>query len=123
MRVALEDATALAGVSRAVSDAGGLVTALDVAEPIEGKMIVDLTCNASDDDHAELLKASVDSVDGGFEQFSVIVVRRAPREDDNHLALDGLSYVKGGNQSAGITDGARHAGEGGGVLESHSHGH
>jgi malate dehydrogenase (oxaloacetate-decarboxylating) len=64
MRVALEDATALAGVSRAVSDAGGLVTALDVAEPIEGKMIVDLTCNASDDEHAQQLKAAVDAVDG-----------------------------------------------------------
>ena len=64
MRVSLDDATALARVSRAVSDAGGLVTALDVAEPIEGKMIVDLTCNASDDDHAERLKAAVDAVEG-----------------------------------------------------------
>ena len=64
MRVSLEDATALASVSRAVSDTGGLVTALDVAEPIEGKMIVDLTCNASDDDHAQQLKSAVDAVDG-----------------------------------------------------------
>ncbi len=64
MRVALENSAAIAGVSRSVSDAGGLVTALDVAEPIEGKMIIDLTCNASDDAHAERLKDAVNLVDG-----------------------------------------------------------
>ena len=64
MRVALENASAIAGISRAVSDSGGLVTAVDVAEPIEGKMIVDLTCNASDDDHALRLEAAVNAVEG-----------------------------------------------------------
>jgi malate dehydrogenase (oxaloacetate-decarboxylating) len=64
MRVALENASAIAGVSRAVSDAGGLVTALDVSEPIEGKMIVDLTCNASDDTHAQRLEEAVNAVPG-----------------------------------------------------------
>ena len=64
MRVALDGASALASVSRVVSDAGGLVTALDVAEPIEGKMIVDLTCNASDDAHAQRLRDAVNAVEG-----------------------------------------------------------
>jgi len=64
MRVALDNASAIASVSRAVSDAGGLVTALDISEPIEGKMIVDLTCNASDDQHAAQLQVAVDAVDG-----------------------------------------------------------
>jgi malate dehydrogenase (oxaloacetate-decarboxylating) len=64
MRVALDNATAIAAISRGVSDAGGLVTALDVAEPIEGKMIVDLTCNASDDQHAQILEAAVNAVEG-----------------------------------------------------------
>jgi malate dehydrogenase (oxaloacetate-decarboxylating) len=64
MRVALENASAIAGISRAVSDSGGLVTAVDVAEPIEGKMIVDLTCNASDDDHALRLETAVNAVEG-----------------------------------------------------------
>src|ERR1035437_6054826 len=64
MRVALENASAIAGISRAVSDSGGLVTAVDVAEPIEGKMIVDLTCSASEDDHALRLETAVNAVEG-----------------------------------------------------------
>jgi len=64
MRVLLDSAAEIAKISRAVSDAGGLVTALDVVEPIEGRMVVDLTCNASDETHAEKLRASVDEVKG-----------------------------------------------------------
>ena len=64
MRVSLENGSAIAAISRAVSDIGGLVTALDVADPIGGKMIVDLTCNASDDDHAQRLEAAVNAIDG-----------------------------------------------------------
>jgi malate dehydrogenase (oxaloacetate-decarboxylating) len=64
MRVLLESAAEIAKISSAVSDAGGLVTALDVVEPIDGRMVVDLTCNASDEEHAEKLRASVESVDG-----------------------------------------------------------
>ncbi len=64
MRVTLDSASEFAKISRAVSDAGGLVTALDVVEPIEGRMVVDLTCNASNDEHAEKLRAAVDAVDG-----------------------------------------------------------
>jgi malate dehydrogenase (oxaloacetate-decarboxylating) len=47
-----------------VSDAGGAVTALDVVEPSAKRMVVDITCNAIDDGHAELLKAAVDAVEG-----------------------------------------------------------
>ena len=64
MRVSLDSASEIAKISQAVSDAGGLVTALDVTEPIEGRMVVDMTCNASNDEHAEKLRASVDSVGG-----------------------------------------------------------
>ncbi|MBW4077053.1 MAG: NAD-dependent malic enzyme [Acidobacteria bacterium] len=64
MRVLLESAADIAKISSAVSDAGGLVTALDVVEPIDGRMVVDLTCNASDEEHAEKLRASVESVEG-----------------------------------------------------------
>ena len=64
MRVFLNSASEIAKISAAVSDAGGLVTALDVVEPIEGRMVVDLTCNASDDEHAEKLRAAVDAVAG-----------------------------------------------------------
>jgi len=64
MRVTLDSASELAKISQTVSDAGGLVTALDVVEPIEGRMVVDMTCNASNDEHAEKLRAAVDNVTG-----------------------------------------------------------
>jgi malate dehydrogenase (oxaloacetate-decarboxylating) len=64
MRVQLDSASNIGAISNAVSDAGGLVTALDVVEPIEGRMIVDLTCNAVDDGHAEVLRSTVDTVEG-----------------------------------------------------------
>jgi malate dehydrogenase (oxaloacetate-decarboxylating) len=64
MRVALDSASDLPAIASAVSAAGGLVMALDVVEPIEGRMVVDVTCNATDEEHAEVLKAAVDVVDG-----------------------------------------------------------
>jgi len=64
MRVTLDSASEIAKISQAVSDAGGLVTALDVVEPIEGRMVVDLTCNASNDEHAQKLRVAVDAVAG-----------------------------------------------------------
>ncbi|HET9089869.1 MAG TPA: NAD-dependent malic enzyme [Acidimicrobiales bacterium] len=64
MRVALDSASDIAAASSAVADAGGLVTALDVVEPIGGHMIVDITCNASDDEHADKLRAAVEALAG-----------------------------------------------------------
>jgi malate dehydrogenase (oxaloacetate-decarboxylating) len=64
MRVALESASDLPAIASAVSAAGGLVMALDVVEPIEGRMVVDVTCNAVDEGHAEVIKAAVDVVEG-----------------------------------------------------------
>jgi malate dehydrogenase (oxaloacetate-decarboxylating) len=64
MRVALDSASDLPAIASAVSAAGGLVMALDVVEPIEGRMVVDVTCNATDEGHAEVLRAAVDVVDG-----------------------------------------------------------
>jgi malate dehydrogenase (oxaloacetate-decarboxylating) len=64
MRVALDSASDIPAIASAVSGAGGLVTALDVVEPIEGRMVIDVTCNATDEGHAEVLGATVDSVEG-----------------------------------------------------------
>jgi malate dehydrogenase (oxaloacetate-decarboxylating) len=64
MRVALDNASDLPAIASAVSAAGGLVMALDVVEPVEGRMVVDVTCNATDEGHAEVLKAAVDVVEG-----------------------------------------------------------
>jgi malate dehydrogenase (oxaloacetate-decarboxylating) len=64
MRVALDSASDIPAIASAVSGAGGLVTALDVVEPIEGRLVIDVTCNASDEGHAEVLGATVDAVEG-----------------------------------------------------------
>jgi malate dehydrogenase (oxaloacetate-decarboxylating) len=64
MRVALDNASDIPAIASAVSGVGGLVTALDVVEPIEGRLVIDVTCNATDEAHAEVLGATVDSVEG-----------------------------------------------------------
>ena len=48
----------------AVTDAGGSVTALDVAESHPDRLVVDVTCDASDADHADLIAEALDRVDG-----------------------------------------------------------
>jgi malate dehydrogenase (oxaloacetate-decarboxylating) len=68
MRVALDNASGIGDVATAVSDVGGVVTALDVVEPNGRRMVVDITCNAIDDEHAELLKAEVELVVGAHVQ-------------------------------------------------------
>ena len=68
MRVAVDHASLIGSVATAVSDAGGEVTALDVVEPNGSHMVVDITCNAVDDGHAELLKAAVAAVPGASVQ-------------------------------------------------------
>jgi malate dehydrogenase (oxaloacetate-decarboxylating) len=64
MRVALTSASEIPTIATAVSEAGGLVTALDVVEPIDGRMVIDVTCNATDEQHAELIGSSVEAVKG-----------------------------------------------------------
>ncbi len=64
MRVILDGAGTIPNVAAAIADAGGLVTALDVGEPIDGRMVVDVTCNASNEDHAETLGRVVGAVPG-----------------------------------------------------------
>src|SRR5579872_1469970 len=64
MRIMLGSASDIAIASAAVAGTGGLVTALDIGEPSEGKMIVDLTCNAIDDAHADALRRAVDELSG-----------------------------------------------------------
>ena len=68
MRVAVGNASLIGSVATAISDAGGAVTALDVVEPNGRHMVVDITCNAIDDGHAELLKAAVAAVQGASVQ-------------------------------------------------------
>ncbi len=51
-------------VATAISSAGGIVTAIDVSESSHERLVVDVTCSASDADHAKLLEQAVDAVDG-----------------------------------------------------------
>jgi malate dehydrogenase (oxaloacetate-decarboxylating) len=48
----------------AVTGAGGSVTALDVAESHADRLVVDVTCDASDVDHADVITDALNQVDG-----------------------------------------------------------
>ncbi|WP_435741928.1 NAD-dependent malic enzyme [Nocardioides sp. SYSU DS0663] len=51
-------------VATAVSQAGGIVTAIDVAESSHERLVVDVTCSASDAEHAADLERAADGVEG-----------------------------------------------------------
>jgi malate dehydrogenase (oxaloacetate-decarboxylating) len=51
-------------VATAISEAGGIVMAIDVAESSHERLVVDVTCSASDADHAAQLHTAVDAVPG-----------------------------------------------------------
>ncbi len=51
-------------VATAISQGGGVVTAIDVTESRHDRLVVDVTCSASDAGHSEELVAHVDAVEG-----------------------------------------------------------
>ena len=51
-------------VATAIAQSGGIVTAIDVAESSHERLVVDVTCSASDADHAHELESAVDQVAG-----------------------------------------------------------
>ncbi|MGB0100409.1 MAG: NAD-dependent malic enzyme [Nocardioides sp.] len=51
-------------VATAIAQAGGIVTAIDVAESSHERLVVDVTCSASDAGHALLLEDAVREVSG-----------------------------------------------------------
>ena len=51
-------------VATAISEQGGIVTAIDVAESSHERLVVDVTCSAADSDHADQVVEAVDIVDG-----------------------------------------------------------
>ncbi len=54
----------IAGVTAAVAAAGGVVTALDVVESHHDGLVIDLTCNAVDGDHATRVAEAIRGVEG-----------------------------------------------------------
>ena len=51
-------------VATSIAQAGGVVTAIDVAESTSDRLVVDVTCSAGDAEHAQELEAVVDAIDG-----------------------------------------------------------
>jgi malate dehydrogenase (oxaloacetate-decarboxylating) len=58
------DAAAVGRLTTAVGKAGGAVTALDVSESFPDRIVLDVTCAASDQSHAERLPEAMTAVDG-----------------------------------------------------------
>jgi malate dehydrogenase (oxaloacetate-decarboxylating) len=56
--------TAIARLSVVVAEAGGAITALDVAESHPTMLVVDISCNASDAAHAVAITTAIDALDG-----------------------------------------------------------
>ncbi len=50
-------------VATAIAKAGGIVTAIDVTESRHDRLVLDVTCSASDSEHAQVLVAAVDAVE------------------------------------------------------------
>ena len=58
------DHAVVGAVATAVAQAGGVVTAVDVAESSNQRLVVDVTCSAADAEHAGELRVAADGVDG-----------------------------------------------------------
>jgi malate dehydrogenase (oxaloacetate-decarboxylating) len=65
MRLYTEPDFAVVGtVATTIAQAGGIVTAIDVAESRHDRLVVDVTCSATDSDHSEDLVRAVEAMDG-----------------------------------------------------------
>ena len=65
LRVELHpDSSSTAGLAQAVISSGAALTALDVVESSHEHMVVDVTCDTSDPEHAERVTAAIAAVDG-----------------------------------------------------------
>jgi malate dehydrogenase (oxaloacetate-decarboxylating) len=58
------DPRGIGRITTAIGEAGGTVVAVDVVESHADRVVVDVTCNAADGDHAELLTKRVGQVQG-----------------------------------------------------------
>jgi malate dehydrogenase (oxaloacetate-decarboxylating) len=65
MRVQLDsDPRGIGRITTAIGEAAGTVIAVDVVESHADRLLVDVTCNARDGDHAEQITKAVDRLDG-----------------------------------------------------------
>ncbi|HYJ70721.1 MAG TPA: malic enzyme-like NAD(P)-binding protein, partial [Nocardioidaceae bacterium] len=56
--------TATSELTAAISKAGGVLTALDVAESLADRLVVDISCNTVDAEHADAITAALREVPG-----------------------------------------------------------
>jgi malate dehydrogenase (oxaloacetate-decarboxylating) len=54
----------IGAVATAIAAEGGIVTAIDVTESRHDRLVVDVTCSATDSEHAEEIVAAVESIEG-----------------------------------------------------------
>ncbi|MCW2761697.1 MAG: hypothetical protein JWR85_1898 [Marmoricola sp.] len=65
MRLHTETDPAVVGrIATAIASEGGIVTALDVTESRHDRLVIDVTCSATDSEHAEEIVAHVRDLDG-----------------------------------------------------------
>ena len=57
-------ARATADLAAAVMAAGGVLTALDVTESYSNRLVVDITCNTADSEHAKAITERIDKLEG-----------------------------------------------------------
>lgn len=64
VRVELDDPRGIAEVTRVLAERGAVITALDTIESRAGHLVVDVTCNAVDEVHADELHKALDALEG-----------------------------------------------------------
>ncbi len=64
LRVEISNSRLVGAITTVLTDAGGAITALDTVESRGDRLVVDVTCNAINEDHAAKLRASVEAIDG-----------------------------------------------------------
>ena len=52
----------IGAIASAISDAGGIVTAIDVADSTSDRLVVDVTCSATDSEHASEVVSAVEAL-------------------------------------------------------------
>jgi malate dehydrogenase (oxaloacetate-decarboxylating) len=58
------DHTLIGAVATTIAQGGGIVTAIDVADSRHDGLVVDVTCSATDSDHADEIVAAVEALEG-----------------------------------------------------------
>lgn len=64
LRVEISDSRLVGAITTVLAEAGGAITALDTVESRGERLVVDITCNAVDEEHASRLRSEVEAIEG-----------------------------------------------------------